>query len=321
MFRMPLSIALWSVAMLVLESKLQLIWEKGQWRAYAVNIFATILIVSVSFNMFRLVKVFSVVIRARLNANNTDNLYQRMVLTQFQFIEKIVVIVLGMVTIGLVFLRFETLARFGGGVLASAGLASVVIGFAAQESVSNLIAGFQIAFTQPIRIDDVVIIKGEYGTIEEIHLTYVVVKLWDKRRLITPIKYFTTGTFENWTRSSAEILGTMFFYVDYSAPVDKIREAFNSIVDSSKLWDKKEKSLVVIDAIERTIKLRALVSAANSGASFDLQCEVREKLIQFIQDSYPWALPQTRVDFIDDDVRLVKKPNDSATNERKELNY
>jgi small-conductance mechanosensitive channel len=171
-----------------------------------------------------------------------------------------------------------------------------VIGFAAQKTLGNLLAGIQIAITQPIRIDDVVVVEGEWGRIEEITLTYVVVRIWDLRRLVLPIGYFLEKPFQNWTRVSADVLGTVYLVVDYTVPVDEIRAQLERIVRESNLWDRKVCGVQVTDASERGIEVRALVSAADSSKAWDLRCEVREKLIAFLQQNYPGSLPRVRAE-------------------------
>jgi small-conductance mechanosensitive channel len=181
--------------------------------------------------------------------------------------------------------------------IASAGVAGIVIGFAAQKSLSALLAGFQIAITQPIRIDDVVIVEGEWGRIEEITLTYVIVCIWDLRRLVVPITYFIEKPFQNWTRTSADILGTVFLRVDYVVPVDSVRQELTRILEASPNWDRKVNVLQVTDAKEQTLELRALASSSDASKSWDLRCEMREKLVAFIQKNYPGSLPRLRTTF------------------------
>jgi small-conductance mechanosensitive channel len=191
-------------------------------------------------------------------------------------------------------MSFETVRQIGAGLLTSAGIASVIIGFAAQRSIANLLAGLQLAFSQPMRIDDVLIVEGEYGRVEEITFTYVVLGLWDQRRLIVPLNYFIEKPFQNWTRASAQLLGTIFIYADYSLPVEAVRAELKRLVEPHPLWDKRVCVLHVTEAKERTMELRALVSAADSGAVFDLRADVREGLVRFIQQNYPESLPKTR---------------------------
>jgi small-conductance mechanosensitive channel len=177
---------------------------------------------------------------------------------------------------------------------ASAGVAGIVAGLAARPVLSNLMAGIQLAMTQPIRLYDAVIVENEYGTIEEITSTYVVVKLWDLRRMIVPLTYFIEKPFQNWTRENSSLIGNVMMYLDYRAPVGIIRQKFRDIVKESKLWDGQTAALQITDFKEGTMELRLLMGARSSGAAFDLRCEVREKLIDFIQREHPEALPHSR---------------------------
>jgi small-conductance mechanosensitive channel len=189
---------------------------------------------------------------------------------------------------------FDSARQFGASILASAGIAGIIVGFAAQRSIATLLAGSQIAMTQPIRVDDVVIVENEWGRIEEITLTYVVVRIWDLRRLVLPITYFIERPFQNWTRSSADILGTVFLHADYSVPLDALRTELTRILSTSRFWDGKVNVLQVTDAREHTLEIRALASAADASLAWDLRCEVREKLIQFLQRNYPDSQPRLR---------------------------
>ena len=184
--------------------------------------------------------------------------------------------------------------HYGSGLLASAGIASLLLASAAKSTVSNLLAGIQIAFTEPIRIDDVVVIQGNWGRIEEITSAYVVVKIWDLRRLIVPLSYFIENPIENWTRQSATILGSSFLYVDYTVPVEELRQELNRIVKADPLWDGNVLGLQVTNLSERTMELRCLMSSADPGKSFDLRCSVRERMTAYIQQHYPNAFPTTR---------------------------
>lgn len=225
-----------------------------------------------------------------------DNLQARRMYTQLQTLRKIFTAIVFVIAAALVLMGFEQFRTIGTGILASAGLAGLILGFAAQKIFANLLAGIQIAFTQPIRVDDVVIVENEWGWIEEITLTYVVVRIWDLRRLVLPISYFIETPFQNWTRVTADILGTVFIYTDYTIPVQEVRQELGRILQSSDKWDKKAWGLQITSATERTMELRALMSAADSSAAWDLRCEVREKLIEFIQKNYPHALPKTRAE-------------------------
>jgi small-conductance mechanosensitive channel len=228
--------------------------------------------------------------------NVSDNLRARAIHTQFGIVRKIAIVVIGVFALATVLMSFEEFRQLGAGILASAGLAGLVIGFAAQKTLGNLLAGIQIAITQPIRIDDVVVVEGEWGRIEEITLTYVVVRIWDLRRLVLPIGYFLEQPFQNWTRVSADVLGTVYLVVDYTVPVDEIRAQLERIVRESNLWDRKVCGVQVTGASEHGIEVRALVSAADSSKAWDLRCEVREKLIAFLQQNYPGSLPRVRAE-------------------------
>jgi small-conductance mechanosensitive channel len=226
-----------------------------------------------------------------------DNREARGIYTQVTVLKKIAVGVIALFAIASMLMVFQPVRQLGTAMIASAGVAGIVIGFAAQKSLGTLLAGFQIAMTQPIRIDDVVIVEGEWGKIEEITLTYVVVCIWDLRRLVVPITYFIEKPFQNWTRTSADILGTVFLQVDYGVPVDAVREELTRILEASPNWDRKVNVLQVTDAKERTLELRALASASDASKSWELRCEVREKLVAFVQENYPGSLPRLRTMF------------------------
>jgi len=197
-------------------------------------------------------------------------------------------------TAGVMLMTFPQVRDLGASVLASAGLAGIVVGFAARPVLQNIIAGVQIAIAQPIRIDDVVIVEGEWGRIEEFTATYVVVRIWDQRRLIVPLNYFIENTFQNWTRTDAEILGTVFLHVDYTVPVEDVRQELHRLLLATDRWDGRAWGLVVTDATDRTVELRALMSAADAGTAWDLRCEIREKLIAYVQARHPAGLPTIR---------------------------
>jgi len=251
----------------------------------------------VSWLLIKMVYVLEDYIVSRFAVDVKDNLRARKILTQLKVLKRIAVIVVGVIALATMLMMFPKVRQLGTTILASAGIIGIVVGMAAQRTISTFIAGLQIAFTQPIRVDDVVIVENEWGRIEEITLTYVVVKIWDLRRLIVPITYFIEKPFQNWTRVSADILGTIFIYVDYTVPIDSVREELGRIVkNSSNLWDGKVCVLQVTNTSERTVELRALVSAADASAAWSLRCEVREKLVDFIQKNYPEALPKLRAE-------------------------
>jgi small-conductance mechanosensitive channel len=258
--------------------------------------FSLLLIISVAWLLVKLVYVLEDLILNQYSIDIKDNLEARRVRTQIQILKKVVIAVVGVLALAAALMTFEKVRQLGTTLLASAGIVGIIVGLAAQKSISTLFAGIQMAITQPIRIDDVVIVENEWGRIEEITLTYVVVRIWDLRRLIVPITYFLEKPFQNWTRISAEILGTVFLYVDYTVPVEEVRAEMKRIVESSPLWDKRVCALQVTNATERTVELRALVSAADSSSAWELRCEVREKLIGFIRQNYPDGLPKVRAE-------------------------
>lgn len=255
-----------------------------------------VMIAGFSFLIVRIIFIFEDLIYYRNDLTVEDNLRARKIHTQIRFVSRMLIVIVVVLAVAAMLLSFESLRKIGTGLLAGVGVGSIIIGFAAQSTLSNLLAGFQIAFTQPIRIDDVVVVEGEWGRIEDITLTYVVVKIWDERRLVLPINYFISKPFQNWTRVSSDLLGSVFLYLDYSAPIDKIRVKFEALLRESKLWDKKVNVIQVTDCKERVIELRALMSARNSSEAFDLLCYIREKLIAFIQEEHPEALPKIRTE-------------------------
>jgi small-conductance mechanosensitive channel len=198
------------------------------------------------------------------------------------------------VSLAVALMTFPDIKHIGVSILASAGVVSLVIGMAMKDTLSNLIAGVQIAFAQPFRFGDTVVIDGEFGWIEEIGMMYVVVRCWDLRRLVLPLSYFLTNPFQNWTRISADLLAYAYIYTDYTIPVDKVREELKRILEATPLWNGKVCGLQVSDTDQRTMQLRALMDVRNSGDAWDLRCLVREKLIEFLQKNYPGSLPRYR---------------------------
>ena len=260
------------------------------------HIIGLLFIGSVSWFVIKLTEVLEDVIVSRFDVDVEDNLRARKIHTQLRVLRRIVFVVVGILALGTMLMTFEKIRQLGTTILASAGIIGIVVGMAAQRTIGTFIAGLQIAFTQPIRVDDVVIVENEWGRIEEITLTYVVVRIWDLRRLIVPITYFIEKPFQNWTRTTADILGSVFLYVDYTVPVEGIREELQRILDKSQHWDRKVCVLQVTNTSERTIELRALMSAVDASTAWTLRCEVREKLVGFVQKNYPEALPRVRAE-------------------------
>ncbi len=231
----------------------------------------------------------------RFDLSVADNLRMRKLHTQYNILEKILIFIIIVIALGITLMQFEAVRSIGISIFASAGIAGLILGLAAQKALGTILAGLQIAITQPIRLDDVVIVENEWGWIEEINLTYVVIRIWDKRRLVVPSTYFLEHPFQNWTRTSADILGTVFIYTDYTIPIQAMREELTRLLESNPYWDKKVNVLQVTDAREHTLELRALMSAATSPNAWELRVFVREKLVEFIQENHPECLPKTRV--------------------------
>lgn len=230
----------------------------------------------------------------RFRVDVADNLLARKHVTQVRVLMRVVDTLLILVTAGAALMTFESVRQYGVSLFASAGVAGIIAGLAARPLLSNLLAGIQLAMTQPIRIDDAVVVENEWGQVEEITSTYVVIRLWDWRRLVVPLTYFIEKPFQNWTREGSAIIGTILLHLDYTAPIDRIRMKARELAQQSKLWDGKVVNVQVTDATEKTIEVRILLSAASASTAWDLRCEVREKLIDFLQREYPEALPHRR---------------------------
>ncbi|MFL6798483.1 MAG: mechanosensitive ion channel family protein [Xanthobacteraceae bacterium] len=237
----------------------------------------------------------------RFQSEASDTLLARSHVTQVRILKRALHTLI-VVTLSAVLMTFEPVRQYGVSLFASAGVAGLVAGLAARPVLSNLIAGIQIATTQPIRIDDQVIVENEAGRIEEITSTYVVIRLWDLRRLIVPLSYFIEKPFQNWTRESTNLIGTVILHVDFSAPVEAIRAKFTELLKVSPLWDGDVAKLQVTEMKEAAVELRALVSARSAADVFDLRCQVREELIAFLQKTHPTALPHTRAQTMGTDV-------------------
>jgi small-conductance mechanosensitive channel len=263
---------------------------------YLQKFFNLCLIASFAWGVAAFAGAMREVVSAKYRVDVPDNLAAREMATRINMLHRIIVILVAGLAVSAMLMSFPGLRHVGTSLLASAGVAGIVIGLAARPALSNLIAGVQLAFTQPIRIDDVVIVEGEWGWIEEIRTTYVVVRIWDLRRLVLPLSYFIEKPFQNWTRVTADLLGAVFLYADYTVPVEEVRQELKRILDSTDMWDGKVWGLQVTDATDRTIQMRALMSASNSGTAWNLRCFVREKLIAFLQTRYPQSLPKARAE-------------------------
>jgi small-conductance mechanosensitive channel len=264
----------------------------GIGRALAVG-----LIVLAGWSAARAIEIAVTLYLQRFRVDVDDNLRARKHVTQIRILKRAGDVLIGFVTTAAALMTFDSVRAYGVSLFASAGAASLVVGLAARPLLTNLIAGVQIAVTQPIRLEDAVIVEGEWGWVEEITGTYVVVRLWDWRRMILPLSYFLEKPFQNWTRETASLIGSVFLHVDYAVPVEAVRQELARIARGSPLWDGRVVNLQVSDATERTIELRALVSARNAPQTWDLRCEVREELIAYLQREHPHALPTARVEF------------------------
>ena len=257
-------------------------------------------IFAMTWVMIAVLKIVKQIVIWNYDVGVEDNLKARKVYTQFTILERIAIFIIILLAIGSSLMSFPEIRELGLSIFASAGVAGIIIGFSAQKFIGTILAGIQIAIAQPIKLDDVVIVEGEWGRIEEITLTYVVVAIWDKRRLIVPTPYFIDKPFQNWTKTSADILGTVFLYTDYNVPFDKLREEQTRILKSTDLWDGKVDVLQVTDTKPNYIEIRALMSAKDSPTAWDLRVLVREKLIVYLQENYPDSIARTRI-MIDQD--------------------
>ena len=253
-----------------------------------------VFVVAVTWTLLALLLAVEEAIAEHYSTDVPDNLKARKVVTQVRILRRIVSAIVIILALGILLMQYEPFRELGTGLLASAGIVGIVVGIAAQRTLGNVVAGIQIAFTQPIRVDDVVIVEGEFGWIEEITLTYVVVRVWDRRRIVLPITHFVEQPFQNWTRTSADLIGTVFLYVDYTIPVDDLRDELHRIVEASAHWDGDVVGLQMTDASERTITLRAIASAKDAPTLWNLRCEIREQLVAYIREQHPEAFPALR---------------------------
>lgn len=291
-FKIPF---LWLLVWIMIKSFAHLFLKDLTIFKYLIHVNNIVLILSVGWLLIKFVKLGAYLLNKKLDVNVSDNLNARRRLTQLTVFQNIADTVIVIVTISIVLMTFDGAKAFGTSLLASAGVAGIIIGFAAQKSIGMFLAGIQIAITQPISLDDVVIVEGEWGRIEEITLTYVVVKIWDERRLMLPVTYFLEKPFQNWTRSSANIMGTVFFYVGYDLPVQAIRDFVPNILKGNPNWDERVFNVQITNTNEIYKELRILVSSSDASKNWDLRTEVREKVIDFIQANYPECFAKVRL--------------------------
>ncbi|MGA0607346.1 mechanosensitive ion channel family protein [Phenylobacterium sp. VNQ135] len=268
----------------------------GRWTRFIQHSLLVAFIVLVGWMALTALDIGAALYMKRFRVDVADNLLARKHLTQVRILRQASAVLVVVLTAAFALMTVPGVRQLGVSLLAAGGAAGIIVGFALQPLLSNIMAGVQIALTQPIRIDDALIVEGEWGVVEEITSAYVVIRIWDKRRLIVPLKYFLEKPFQNWTRTTSDLLGVVLLYLDYSTPLEPLRRRLTEIVEASPLWDRQVVVLQVTDAKERTMEVRCLVGARNAGDAFDLRCEVREKLIAFLQDKYPHALPRDRLE-------------------------
>jgi small-conductance mechanosensitive channel len=294
-FKIPF---LWILIWIMIKSFAHLFLKDLNFFKHLIHANNIVLILSVGWILIKVVKLGTYLLHKKLNINTSDNLHARKKLTQLTIFENIADTVIVIVTISVILMTFDGARVIGKSLLTSAGIAGIIIGFAAQKSIGMFLAGIQIAITQPISLDDVVIVEGEWGRIEEITLTYVVVKIWDERRMMLPVTYFLEKPFQNWTRSSANIMGTVFFHVGYDLPVQAIRDFVPEILKDNPNWDGRVFNVQITNSNEFYKEMRILVSSSDASKNWDLRTEVREKVIDFIQANYPDCFAKVRLNHI-----------------------
>jgi small-conductance mechanosensitive channel len=260
------------------------------------HLFAVGTIALIGWISIRIVDLISARYLLRYHDSIAENLLARKHVTQVRVFKRVIDTLVIIFAVSASLMTFDSVRQYGVSLFASAGAAGIIVGLAARPLLSNLIAGIQIAITQPIRIEDAVIIENEWGWVEDIASTYVVIRLWDWRRMVVPLSYFIERPFQNWTRDAASLIGSVILHVDYAADVGRIRGFLERAVRESKLWDGAVVNLQVIDTDQQTIQLRALVSSRNAPESWDLRCEIREKMLAFLRKEMPEALPRQRAD-------------------------
>lgn len=271
----------------------------GRMYEILVHIARVAMILAIAFFIIRAISFVHDLLIKYYSLHEFHDYTLRSVRTKFHLLRRMLHIMVLILCAISVLMTFDQARQLGNTFLASAGIAGIVIGFAAQKSLGTFFAGIQIALTQPIKIDDTVVVEGKFGTIGEITLTYVVINTWDEKRFIVPISYFLENSFENWTRLSPEVVGQVKLYTDYTLPIEELRKQFNSWLKDSPLWDQRKASLLVTGSDDKTIELRMTMSARNSDDSWDLECLVREKAINFLREHYPQSLPTARLNVQD----------------------
>lgn len=270
---------------LAFSARIEAIWSVGS---------KMLFILLFGWLIFSTMRAFRIILERNSDITVEDNLKARRQHTRIRILYRVAQFIIGFLIISLMLIMIPGVRTVGVTLMASAGLAGLAVGAAAQPALKNLIAGIQMAFSEPIRLDDVVIVEGEWGRVEDIKLTYVVIRIWDDRRLIVPVSYFLEKPFQNWTTKTSDLLGTVFLYVDPSADIERIRARFIEAVKASSRWDGRVVILQVTDHRADALELRGLLSARNAGVAFDLRCEVREAMMNFLRAEMPEALVRSR---------------------------
>ncbi len=292
LFKIP---ALWLIYWILLKIFSHIFFHKTTIFPYLFHINTLLLVFSIAWISIQFIKVGEYYLQNRLNVGIPDNLKARKSLTQIKVFKIIANTLIIIIAIAVALLTFKQAKSIGLKLLTSAGIVGIIIGFAAQKSLGLILAGIQLAIAEPIRLDDVVIVQGEWGRIEEINLTYVVVKIWDERRLIVPVTFFLENPFQNWTHTNADIIGTIFLYTDYSFPVESIRKILPDMLKDNLNWDEKVVNVQVTNTTEHYKEIRILLSSSDSSKNWNLRTEIREKLIDFINKNYPGSFARIRV--------------------------
>lgn len=300
--------ARWILPLLALLIVAPLVPVSDHVRTDAEHVIGILLIAAVAWIVIVLAEVAADVIAARYRIDVADNLSARRIRTQVGMLRRIFSVLVLIVALAIMLLSIPQVRSIGASLLASAGLAGLVVGMAMKSTLGNLIAGIQIALTQPIRIEDAVIVEGEWGWIEEVTSTYVVVRIWDWRRMVLPLTYFIEHPFQNWTRITASLIGSVYLYMDYTIPVDAVRQELNRLVKTTDKWRGEVCVLQVSDAKDHVIELRALADAKDAGTAWDLRCYLRENLIKFVQENYPASLPKARAELERDEPKAIPAP-------------
>lgn len=301
LFRIP---GLWLIYWILLKIFTHIFLNKLSFYPVLLHVNTILLIFSIAWIAIQFIKAGTYYLQTKLDVRNPDNLIARKSLTQIKIFKNIANTIVVIIAFSISLLTFEQVRSIGLSLLTSAGIAGIIIGFAAQKTIGLILAGIQLAVTQPIRLDDVVIVEGEWGRIEEITLTYVVVKIWDERRLILPATWFLEKPFQNWTRTSSQILGTVLIYVDFSFPVEVLRQVVPGLLKDNPDWDGRVWNVQVTQVTHQYKEIRVLVSSSDSSKNWDLRTKLREQLIDFINQNYPETFARIRITTMD-----INKPS------------